>query len=55
MYVFWEQSIEENEVYLPNDELWIYEIDNGLWYVILFYFLILKQIFVLSWFGTYCK
>lgn len=25
------QSIEENEVYLPNDELWIYETDNGLW------------------------
>ncbi|XP_060125522.1 kelch domain-containing protein 1 isoform X1 [Zootoca vivipara] len=24
-------SIEENEVYLPNDELWIYEIDSGLW------------------------
>ncbi|KAL7992819.1 hypothetical protein Chor_017075 [Crotalus horridus] len=26
-------SIEENEVYLPNDELWIYEIDNGLWLI----------------------
>ncbi|OXB72802.1 UNVERIFIED_CONTAM: hypothetical protein H355_011326 [Colinus virginianus] len=24
-------SIEENEVYLPNDELWIYEMDSGLW------------------------
>ncbi|XP_043842735.1 kelch domain-containing protein 1 isoform X4 [Dromiciops gliroides] len=24
-------SIEDNEVYLPNDEIWIYEIDNGLW------------------------
>ncbi|XP_074921840.1 kelch domain-containing protein 1 isoform X3 [Chelonoidis abingdonii] len=24
-------SIEENEVYLPNDELWLYEIDSGLW------------------------
>ncbi|XP_053108096.1 kelch domain-containing protein 1 isoform X1 [Hemicordylus capensis] len=24
-------SIEENEVYLPNDELWIYDIDSGLW------------------------
>ncbi|XP_060644455.2 kelch domain-containing protein 1 isoform X1 [Anolis sagrei] len=24
-------SVEENEVYLPNDELWIYEIDSGLW------------------------
>uniref|UniRef100_A0A452IRC0 Uncharacterized protein n=1 Tax=Gopherus agassizii TaxID=38772 RepID=A0A452IRC0_9SAUR len=24
-------SIEENEVYLPNDELWVYEIDSGLW------------------------
>ncbi|XP_074852265.1 kelch domain-containing protein 1 isoform X3 [Carettochelys insculpta] len=26
-----EQSIEENEVYLPNDELWLYEIESGLW------------------------
>ncbi|KAJ6654050.1 hypothetical protein lerEdw1_007559 [Lerista edwardsae] len=26
-------SIEENEVYLPNDELWIYEIDSGLWLI----------------------
>ncbi|XP_074986126.1 kelch domain-containing protein 1 isoform X2 [Caretta caretta] len=25
------KSIEENEVYLPNDELWLYEIDSGLW------------------------
>ncbi|KAJ7420307.1 hypothetical protein WISP_49112 [Willisornis vidua] len=25
-------SIEENEVYLPNDELWIYEMDSGLIY-----------------------
>ncbi|XP_061468603.1 kelch domain-containing protein 1 isoform X3 [Rhineura floridana] len=25
------RSIEENEVYLPNDELWIYDIDCGLW------------------------
>ncbi|KAL8179323.1 UNVERIFIED_CONTAM: kelch domain-containing protein 1 [Gekko kuhli] len=24
-------SIEENEVHLPNDELWIYDIDSGLW------------------------
>ncbi|KAH0620206.1 hypothetical protein JD844_020251 [Phrynosoma platyrhinos] len=24
-------SVEENEVYLPNDELWIYEINSGLW------------------------
>ncbi|XP_059579413.1 kelch domain-containing protein 1 isoform X1 [Alligator mississippiensis] len=25
------RSIEENEVYLPNDELWVYEIDTALW------------------------
>ncbi|KAL9849954.1 kelch domain-containing protein 1-like [Geothlypis trichas] len=24
-------SIEENEVYLPSDELWIYDMDSGLW------------------------
>ncbi|XP_041428976.1 kelch domain-containing protein 1 isoform X2 [Xenopus laevis] len=24
-------TIEENEVYLPNDEIWIYDIDSGLW------------------------
>ncbi|KAJ8778372.1 hypothetical protein J1605_013559 [Eschrichtius robustus] len=24
-------SIEDNEVYLPNDEIWTYEIDSGLW------------------------
>ncbi|NWR80945.1 KLDC1 protein, partial [Centropus unirufus] len=24
-------SIEGNEVYLPSDELWIYEMDSGLW------------------------
>ncbi|XP_053553632.1 kelch domain-containing protein 1 isoform X3 [Bombina bombina] len=24
-------TIEENEVYLPNDEIWIYEFDSGLW------------------------
>nr|XP_036872123.1 kelch domain-containing protein 1 [Manis javanica] len=26
-------SIEENEVYLPNDEIWTYDIDSGLWTV----------------------
>uniref|UniRef100_A0A8C0VKC3 Kelch domain containing 1 n=1 Tax=Cyanistes caeruleus TaxID=156563 RepID=A0A8C0VKC3_CYACU len=25
------QCIEENEVYLPSDELWIYDMDSGLW------------------------
>ncbi|KAF2976093.1 hypothetical protein EK904_005979 [Melospiza melodia maxima] len=25
------RSIEENEVYLPSDELWIYDMDSGLW------------------------
>ncbi|XP_077906295.1 kelch domain-containing protein 1 isoform X2 [Ictidomys tridecemlineatus] len=25
------QSIEDNEVYLPNDEIWTYDIDSGLW------------------------
>ncbi|RMB98501.1 hypothetical protein DUI87_24715 [Hirundo rustica rustica] len=29
-------SIEENEVYLPSDELWIYDMDSGLWQVALF-------------------
>ncbi|XP_001098337.2 kelch domain-containing protein 1 isoform X2 [Macaca nemestrina] len=24
-------SIEDNEVYLPNDEIWTYDIDSGLW------------------------
>ncbi|XP_053331343.1 kelch domain-containing protein 1 [Spea bombifrons] len=24
-------TIEENEVYLPNDEIWIYDTDSGLW------------------------
>ncbi|KAK2500500.1 hypothetical protein MC885_008933, partial [Smutsia gigantea] len=26
-------SIEDNEVYLPNDEIWTYDIDSGLWTV----------------------
>ncbi|XP_075048745.1 kelch domain-containing protein 1 isoform X2 [Mixophyes fleayi] len=25
------QTIEENEVYLPNDEIWAYDIESGLW------------------------
>ncbi|XP_063803616.1 kelch domain-containing protein 1 isoform X2 [Pseudophryne corroboree] len=25
------ETIEENEVYLPNDEIWVYDIDSGLW------------------------
>ncbi|KAF3831172.1 hypothetical protein GH733_002410 [Mirounga leonina] len=25
------ESIEDNEVYLPNDEIWTYDIDSGLW------------------------
>ncbi|KAG9481153.1 kelch domain-containing protein 1 [Eleutherodactylus coqui] len=24
-------TIEENEVYLPNDEIWVYDTENGLW------------------------
>ncbi|XP_069493501.1 kelch domain-containing protein 1 isoform X1 [Ambystoma mexicanum] len=24
-------TIEENEVYLPNDEIWVYDLDCGLW------------------------
>nr|XP_033808864.1 kelch domain-containing protein 1 isoform X4 [Geotrypetes seraphini] len=26
-------TIEDNEVYLPNDEVWVYEIDSGLWLI----------------------
>lgn len=41
------QSIEENEVYLPSDELWIYDMDSGLWQVAPFTFsYYLRLIFV---------
>lgn len=25
------QSIADNEVFLPNDEIWVYDLEQGVW------------------------
>lgn len=31
VWLFLFQTYENNEVYLPNDEIWVYEIESGVW------------------------